>query len=352
MPAPSFPRFDSAAAVWPCCLGPGECISGDESICRLGGGTPYPGCTCDEVLCADGPTLACCFPETAECKQLTPNECAAQGGVPMGPGTCCTSVDNCSAFRTGACCFDDQTCEVLSEDECATLLGQFHIGQPCEAVACDIPLPRGACCLPNDAGDCFYETEAMCNMRRGQWHENKACEEIQCKPPPFPRGCRPERTQHYVDREWSLDLCSHYPAMLTIRPESMYPIAGTPEAEAFQPGMFEFVSLWPIRALERNLAAWRGDVCAHHFSRMHLIDSTGMFSGVACSRPLRSESDSEQSQLMPIYVQEKPDQTQLPVPMQSEQVPEGTMMALGTYHAPFWTEGVLDSHVETCVCIN
>ena len=273
----------------------------------------------------------------------------------MGFGTCCASVDNCSVFRTGACCREGLECDVTTEDECDVLAGQFHLGQPCEKVNCEIPQPLGACCLRN-SDVCIYVTEAQCALGGGQWTPT-ICENVNCAPAPFPTGCRGIREASYIDREWSLDLCGAVPMMLTIRPEPLYPVDGTPQAEGFEPGMMEWVTLWPVRAMDLDLMQWRGDVCRHHFARTYVLDEGGMMAGVSCSKPDRGDVNSVQAHHIPVYVQEKPDVNTLPpyrdpktgqMVAAKEQVPIGTMLGIGAYHTPWWTEGTVDSVAARC----
>ncbi len=86
-----------------CCLpdgggdGPGECEDRTAEECAAQGGIDMGPGTCTPNPCADipppNPDIQCCLPDNggdgaAECEDRTAEECAAQGGIDMGPGTC------------------------------------------------------------------------------------------------------------------------------------------------------------------------------------------------------------------------------------------------------------------------
>ena len=69
--------------------------------------------------------------------------------------------------QTGACCFADLACQVLTEEQCAAAEGGYWA----EGEACD-PNPCyewiAACCLP-PGWECYYMTEAACVEKGGEW---------------------------------------------------------------------------------------------------------------------------------------------------------------------------------------
>jgi len=67
------------------------------------------------------PTGGCCFDDFS-CEQVTENECDSAGGTYQGDGTNC---DDCPLPPTGACCFEE-ACQVLTESECAGAGGDYR----------------------------------------------------------------------------------------------------------------------------------------------------------------------------------------------------------------------------------
>jgi hypothetical protein len=82
-------------------------------------------------------TGACCFAD-GSCLILTQSECTNQGGTYQGNGTGCSP--NLCPQPPGACCFNDGSCALLLEDDCAFQGGSFQganttcIPNPCEVV--------------------------------------------------------------------------------------------------------------------------------------------------------------------------------------------------------------------------
>ena len=75
-------------------------------------GIPGPaGETCDSHVCF--PQGACCLPDGTCSGIITPEECAALGGVFQGDGTDCASTD--CPEPMGAACFGNGFCLVLTE---------------------------------------------------------------------------------------------------------------------------------------------------------------------------------------------------------------------------------------------
>jgi hypothetical protein len=83
-----------------CCIpddGGAECEDRTPAECLNQGGTVVEAASCDPNPCAAtppaDPDIQCCLPDrggdgAAECEDRSAAECAAQGGIDMGPGTC------------------------------------------------------------------------------------------------------------------------------------------------------------------------------------------------------------------------------------------------------------------------
>lgn len=89
--------------------------------------------------------------------------------------------DDCQP-PTGACCFADGSCEVLFEDECTQVGGDYWIeGEVCEPNPCDQPPPLGACCF--DDGSCVETDEQDCYSMGGVlWIPDEDCDPNPCPP--------------------------------------------------------------------------------------------------------------------------------------------------------------------------
>jgi hypothetical protein len=83
---------------------------------------------------------------------------------------------------TGACCKNDGTCEILTEDECTALAGSSYKGDDiaCGAAGyeCD---PTGACCTGTD---CNQYTNAYCTELTGTYHGDG----VDCADPSCPES--------------------------------------------------------------------------------------------------------------------------------------------------------------------
>jgi spore coat protein A len=90
-------------------------------------------------------TGACCFTD-GSCLILSQTDCTNQSGTYQGNGTSCTP--NPCPQPTGACCFSDGTCQVLEADDCASQNGVFQGNM----TSCTPNPCLGACCF-ND-GTC------------------------------------------------------------------------------------------------------------------------------------------------------------------------------------------------------
>ncbi len=94
-----------------------------------------------------------------------PFVCAGKLGL-FQDGVACTPV-----VPPSACCFAGGECQLLSQEECDALLGQWHP----ESGSCGPPSPcpvTWACCI---GADCFMVTELDCTQNAGTWFENEIC---------------------------------------------------------------------------------------------------------------------------------------------------------------------------------
>jgi len=84
---------------------------------------------------------------------------------------------------TGACCFYDGSCSVMSQPDCELQGGIYQgDGTVCDPNPC--PPPTGACCLPT--GDCIVTTAEACLAQNGVYQgDNFPCDPSLC-PPPVP----------------------------------------------------------------------------------------------------------------------------------------------------------------------
>jgi len=69
--------------------------------------------------------------------------------------------------QTGACCFEDLTCQVLTEEECVAAEGGYWAaGEACDPNPCGLWI--AACCLP-PGWECYYMSEEACSEKGGDW---------------------------------------------------------------------------------------------------------------------------------------------------------------------------------------
>jgi hypothetical protein len=126
----------------------------------------------------NGSDVRCCLPDDSgtECEDRTPQECVAQGGTDLGPGSCVPNP--CASGSPGAdivCCLPDDSgpeCEDRTGAECSAQ-GGVNLGtgscspNPCPPAA---PGPDDdiRCCLPDDSGpECEDRTAAECAAQGG-----------------------------------------------------------------------------------------------------------------------------------------------------------------------------------------
>jgi subtilisin-like proprotein convertase family protein len=69
-------------------------------------------------------TGACCFTD-GSCQVLTSSQCSSQGGTYAGDNITCLAA-NCPQPPTGACCLPSNTCQVLTAAQCATQGGVYR----------------------------------------------------------------------------------------------------------------------------------------------------------------------------------------------------------------------------------
>lgn len=116
--------------------------------------------------------VRCCIPDDSgtECEDRTSVECAAEGGIDLGPGSCLPNP--CEGTSPGGevvCCLPDDSgpeCEDRTEAQCSALGGVSLGNGTCTPEPCaPIPPPDGdvRCCLPDDSGTaCEDRTSAEC----------------------------------------------------------------------------------------------------------------------------------------------------------------------------------------------
>ncbi len=87
---------------------------------------------------------ACCIDETAICTDnVEITDCAA-GGMRFEPGLSCDELDPPCGVVLGACCFEDATCSLMTETDCAVGGGSWHGANTlCDQCPCITPCPDG-----------------------------------------------------------------------------------------------------------------------------------------------------------------------------------------------------------------
>ena len=151
---------------------------GEVYLIRVGGwNSAESGTGVLEVACAGTATGACCFGD-GSCSILSAGACAGQGGTYQGDGTDCGSA-NCPQ-PTGACCFGDGSCSDLTAANCSAAGGSYQgNGTDCGSANC--PQPTGACCF---GGSCQIETMADCNALGGAYQgDGTDCSPNPCMAP-------------------------------------------------------------------------------------------------------------------------------------------------------------------------
>jgi len=109
---------------------------------------------------------------------------------------------------TGACCFADGSCQLLSADDCPAFDGTY-LGDDtvCDPNPCPQPDPVGACCSPD--GWCELFTAAECSDAVGSYQgDGTVCDPNPCAPPAG-EGCA-ARFWRMHRKDWKET--GHYPA--------------------------------------------------------------------------------------------------------------------------------------------
>ncbi|NLG44355.1 MAG: hypothetical protein GX547_14015, partial [Phycisphaerae bacterium] len=207
-------------AVGACCR-PGGCHLITEADCLMSFPAWWmgPGTNCDDLdgngvadICEPVVPQACCFRD-GSCAMLSPGDCLAARGTPMGVGTTCTPnpcdplgaccdgiactvetelscylhphrtqwmgpgtdcsdldgdgvADACETPFIQACCFLDGSCSMLSPWDCEAARGTpMGTGTDCATIEC--PVYLGACCYGTH---CAITTQASCVAAKpGMW---------------------------------------------------------------------------------------------------------------------------------------------------------------------------------------
>ena len=150
-------------------------------------------------------TGACCWPD-GTCSVVTRSQCenSANGlfGTYKGDGTVCAGDNNGNGvddaceqvLPTGACCYTGAagpTCTNTTQAQCLlTYGGTWYPGQNCANFTCPQQPPQGACCYPDPAGvmHCISTTHKECvKVYGGTWYLGQTCATIDC-PTPQPMG--------------------------------------------------------------------------------------------------------------------------------------------------------------------
>jgi len=123
------------------------------------------------------PTGACCF-QDGTCQILNQPDCVGQGGSYQGDGTTCEP--NPCPQPPMACCFEDCHCEYLTAEVCSQIGGDpMGYGSVCDPNPCPCGPPYGACCI-GDQGRCEWVTEEDCAAMGGVYQGDN----VPCDPPP------------------------------------------------------------------------------------------------------------------------------------------------------------------------
>jgi len=137
----------------PNCPAPGDCF------------TPHPTPGCDDPACCD----AVCFNDPFCCDTAWDNACV-DGAFAL-----------CQGDHFGACCFEDASCQDLTEFDCINAGGIWQGPiTDCISKICTTQPAIGACCLPDT--NCFEDTELNCLDVGGNWQGPGTDCNINCKP--------------------------------------------------------------------------------------------------------------------------------------------------------------------------
>jgi len=139
------------------------------TFCQLGTQSGYQLFTTSSETCygdLQPPTGACCFLD-GTCAILTAADCATGGGVYAGDDVSCAAANCPQPELTGACCFADGSCTVETAANCAAAGGTYDgDGVTCAAADCPQPPVAEACCFPA-TGACADLFAADCVAQGG-----------------------------------------------------------------------------------------------------------------------------------------------------------------------------------------
>lgn len=130
------------------------------------------------AACPGGPIAmgACCFPDQS-CQMLPPYECIHDGGVYLGNDVPCDPLPCAAPPPQGACCYPNAVCVLKTLAECEQTFGVYYgDGTVCSPNPC--PGNPGACCLPSLV--CVRVTPEECAASDGTF----LGESISCFPDP------------------------------------------------------------------------------------------------------------------------------------------------------------------------
>ncbi|MFB3908854.1 MAG: PPC domain-containing protein [Candidatus Eisenbacteria bacterium] len=102
-------------------------------------------------------------------------------GQGAGPWTLEYDMLNCPPPGAGACCYENNSCHVLWQEECEASGGIFHPEwENCDVADCGVTDPPRACCVD---GDCYFVPFDICVIEMGgQWMGDPSCEGVECPP--------------------------------------------------------------------------------------------------------------------------------------------------------------------------
>ena len=101
---------------------------------------------------------------------------------------------------TGACCFADGSCVILTQPNCAeqggVWMGEDFSCDPNPCPGCLVPCFSGACCLPD--GRCEWVTETICQLDNGGFQGGGTL----CQPNPCGTAAAPDPTGKETRATW------------------------------------------------------------------------------------------------------------------------------------------------------
>ena len=107
------------------------------------------------------------IPEHWNLVSVTCDDGSDPNAIDLDPGETVTCVFT-NEKDTGACCFEDGTCEMTYEADCIAVGGGWDgYGRPCDACP-----PPGACCFNDPLNYCEMTFEPQCISSNGTWRGN------------------------------------------------------------------------------------------------------------------------------------------------------------------------------------